>query len=985
MKRFPEFESVILCLTAIFCAAVLSFSMISTSISAAEESKDTEKEKTEKEESDKPKPFEKVVPDAVKVPGLINLYQKKDNLYAEITTAQLDKDYIVVMSIAKGIGNQLIYAGQSLTDEDMVWQFRKVDDRIMIVRRNYRYQAESGTTEEKSIKLAYTDSIIFSLPIIAAGPGGGDIVDLTPIFMSDLPGLSRWNIPGFSFAKDRSSWEKVKGFAENIELEVAATYSSGSNTEAFGGAVIDSRGLTVNVHYSISKLPETGYKPRQADERVGYFTTAIKNLNKNPDDGNFVRYINRWNLEKLEPNADVSLPKKPIVFWLDKNMPYAYRKPIRDGILEWNKAFEKAGFYNAIEVRQQEDSDTWDPEDVRYNTVRWSPANLGFAIGPSRVNPMTGEILDADVVIDVAFIQSWSSTLELYSPLDIAKAVCGKADLIGDSCHFGEKESSTDNIPRKDRENLHRINKTLFYAQQFGVANTYFDVMAEAESTGGENAETESASDKKNDGDQTDVKVCEKCGKPIKTEPAKEEAAADVAKKPESNEKEEAEAARDATEYCACEKPNFENERKKMIEQGLRWVATHEVGHTLGLRHNFKQSSLHSLEEINSTASNAEFGYGGSAMDYMPVNIMPEGEKQGDYFPSPLGAYDYWAIEYGYKIFKGNEEDELKKIASQQAKPEYNFATDEERILNGDPLVNAFDLGDPLEYAKLRVRLFNQILPGLNDRIVKDGQSYRKLATRFYALFSDYGESIYLASRFVGGLEVHRDFKGDPDGRSTFVPTPAAKQREALEFVTGELFGMEPRRFSPDLLNNLAPNRWMHWGSNSFRRYDPNVEELILIWHQLILEELLSEEKLGRIADTAYRVEPGTDVVTVAELFDKLTDTIFAELDREGAAEYSAVSPAIVSIRRSLQREFVSQMSAYAIDKSLNLGFLVIDESRTDDVKALARYELQKVLAKIEKVLTNAEIKLDTYSAAHLNDLKTKIEKTLNADIVLSK
>ena len=381
----------------------------------------------------------------------------------------------------------------------------------------------------------------------------------------------------------------------------------------------------------------------------------------------------------------------------------------------------------------------------------------------------------------------------------------------------------------------------------------------------------------------------------------------------------------------------------------------------------------------------AEFGYGGSAMDYMPVNIMPEGEKQGDYFPSPLGAYDYWAIEYGYKIFKGNEEDELKKIASQQAKPEYNFATDEERILNGDPLVNAFDLGDPLEYAKLRVRLFNQILPGLNDRIVKDGQSYRKLATRFYALFSDYGESIYLASRFVGGLEVHRDFKGDPDGRSTFVPTPAAKQREALEFVTSELFGMEPRRFSPDLLNNLAPNRWMHWGSNSFRRYDPNVEELILIWHHLILEELLSEEKLGRIADTAYRVEPGTDVVTVAELFDKLTDTIFAELDREGAAEYSAVSPAIVSIRRSLQREFVSQMSAYAIDKSLNLGFLVIDESRTDDVKALARYELQKVLAKIEKVLTNAEIKLDTYSAAHLNDLKTKIEKTLNADIVLSK
>ena len=985
MKRFPNLESVILRLTAVFCAAVLIFSLISPSISAAEENKDAEKEKTEKEDSDKPKPFDKVVPDAVKVPGLINLYQKKDNLYAEITSAQLDRDYIVVVSIAKGIGNPLVYAGQSLTDDDMVWQFRKVEDRIMIVRRNYRYQADSGTTEEKSIKLAYTDSIIFSLPIIAAGPAGGDMVDLTPIFMSDLPGLSRWNIPGFSFAKDRSSWEKVKGFAENIELEVAATYSSGSSSEAFDGAVIDGRGLTVNVHYSISKLPETGYKPRQADERVGYFTTAIKNLNKNPDDGNFVRYINRWNLQKLEPDADVSLPKKPIVFWLDKNMPYAYRKPIRDGILEWNKAFEKAGFYNAIEVRQQEDNDTWDPEDVRYNTIRWSPANLGFAIGPSRVNPMTGEILDADVVIDVAFIQSWSSTLELYSPLDIAKEICGKTDTIGDARHHGEQESDTETFPRSDLEKLHHINKTLFYAQQFGVANTYFDVMTEAESTGEGNGETEAASDEKKDKGQAETKICEKCGKPIKSEPAKEEAAADEAKKAESVEKEEAEPAQDTTEYCTCEKPNFENERKRMIEEGLRWVAAHEVGHTFGLRHNFKQSTLHSLEEINSTPSNAEFGYGGSAMDYMPVNIMPEGEKQGDYFPSPLGAYDYWAIEYGYKIFKGNEDDELKKIAAQQAKPEYNFATDEERILNGDPLVNAFDLGDPLEYAKVRVRLFNQILPGLNDRIVKDGQSYRKLATRFYALFSDYGASIFLASRFVGGLEVHRDFKGDPDGRPTFVPTPAAKQREALDFVTSELFGMEPRRFSPDLLNNLAPNRWLHWGSYSFRRYDPNIEDLILVWHQVILEVLLSEEKLGRIADTAFRVEPGADVVTVAELFDKLTDTIFAELDREGAAEYSAISPAIVSIRRSLQREFIKQMSAYAIDKSLNLGLFMIDASRTDDVKALARYELQKVLTKIEKVMANTEIKLDTYSAAHLNDLKTTIEKTLNADIVLSK
>ena len=115
------------------------------------------------------------------------------------------------------------------------------------------------------------------------------------------------------------------------------------------------------------------------------------------------------------------------------------------------------------------------------------------------------------------------------------------------------------------------------------------------------------------------------------------------------------------------------------------------------------------------------------------------------------------------------------------------------------------------------------------------------------------------------------------------------------------------------------------------------------------------------------------------------TDSIFAELDREGNADYSATSPAIVSIRRALQREFVSQMTTLSLDQSLNLGFIILEENRTDDVKALARYELQKVLGKIEKVTANADIKLDTCSAAHLTDLKTKIEKTLNADIVLSK
>ncbi len=928
-NRHFAFLPVVLLIYILIYLSLFAFSVFPPSVFATEANKEAEMEKMEKDNSDKPKPFAEVVPDAVKVPGLINLYQKKDNLYAEITSGQLDKDYIIVMSIAKGIGNTLLYSGKSLhatcreSGDEMIWQFRKVDDRIMIVRRNYRYQADSGTTEEKSVKLAYTDSIIFSLPIIAVGPDGGDVIDLTPVFMSDLPNLSRWTIPGFTFVKDRSNWDKVKGFTGNVELEVAATYSSESNDEAFNGIVIDGRGLTVNIHYSISELPDSGYKPRVADERVGYFTTAIKNLNKNPDDGNFIRYINRWNLQKLEPDSEVPLPKKPIVFWLDKNMPYAYRKPIRDGILEWNKAFEKAGFYNAIEVRQQEDNDTWDPEDIRYNTIRWSPANLGFAIGPSRVNPMTGEILDADIVIDACFANN-DNILDIFPPSETAMDLGGRQNMIEKVQKPNRDVWARETVSVIDRGDCHYMNDTLFFARQIAVANAFLDVMQGAPSTPQENA--------------------------------------------------------DSPESCSCEQPNFENERKKLVDQGLRWVAAHEVGHTLGLRHNFIQSSTHSLDEINHYPKNAEYGFGGSAMDYIPVNIAPEGVKQGDYYPKPLGVYDYWAIKYGYQVFDDKEEDELKKIASEQSKPGHNYATDEECYLNGDPRVNPEDLGDPLEYAKLNVCLFNQALPKLNDRIVKDGESYRKLSNVFKALFMRYGWGIYMASRFVGGLEVNRDFKGDPDGRPTFVPTPVAKQREALDFVIEELFSVEQRRFSPDLLNNLAPNRWMHWGTDNWHRFDPDIEELVLTWHRRILEALLSSEKLGRIIDTEYRTEPGTDLLTVAELFDKLTDAIFSELEREGTTEWTVTSPAIGTIRRYLQREYTGHLVNLVIENGFPGSM-----NGSDDISSLARHELQRIQVRAEKVLSNTDVKLDTYSAVHLNDLKTKIEKSLNADIVLSK
>src|SRR4029078_8536615 len=147
-------------------------------------------------------------------------------------------------------------------------------------------------------------------------------------------------------------------------------------------------------------------------DRVGYFLTVIKDWSHKGDDDRFVRYVNRWDLQKADPKADVSPPKKAITFYLEKTIPFAYRKPIREGILEWNKAFEKAGFANAIEVRQQPDNADWDPEDINYNTFRWITPSAQVEMGPSRVNPTNGQILDADIIFDADFIQVWDDEFE---------------------------------------------------------------------------------------------------------------------------------------------------------------------------------------------------------------------------------------------------------------------------------------------------------------------------------------------------------------------------------------------------------------------------------------------------------------------------------------------------------------------------------------------------------------------------------------------
>jgi hypothetical protein len=844
-----------------------------------------------------PKPkypaYSELLADSQTIEGMIKLHRKDMKLYGELSPGDLNKDLIVVIAIARGIAEKPLLGGMSWNfGNDWVWQFRKTDDRIQIVRRNVRFRAAKGTPQEKAVHFAYTDSVLFSLPIATVSPSGNDVVDLTPVFMSDLPQIASV-LQGFNFAPDRSSWASVKGFKDNVEIQVAATYAS-AGLKSFD-TVPDSRGVTLHIHYSISRLVETGYQPRLADDRVGHFLTVIKDYSKTDGDDQFVRYINRWDLRKAEPAAAVSPPVAPIIFWIEKTVPYQYRAPVRAGILEWNKAFEKAGFVNAIEVRQQPDDATWDPEDINYNTFRWITSSAGLAIGPSRVNPTTGQILDADILFDADFIRHWREVYEInipevgepsVGPLGIEHGLEG---LEGVPPYLRHNHSMLCDCPRG-------------MAQQLA-----FGAMALAEG-----------------------------GKPIPKE-----------------------------------------QLDQLIMDGVKAITIHEVGHTLGLRHNFIASAWLSMDELNDPEKTRTTGLAASVMDYLPVNISPKGKKQGDFFSTVVGPYDYWAIEYAYKPFPGGtqgEVAELKKIASRGTEPALNYATDEDAgLFDPDPLVNRFDLGkDPIEFARRRVELINQILPGLVDQIVEPGEGYQRARRAFDSLLNEHARAMTFVARFIGGVYVHRDHRGDPNARPPLVVVEPAKQREALDFLEQQVFGPEAYQFPTKLYDYLAPTFWHHWGMEGMTRPDFPVHETILHAQEMVLVQLLSSSTLERLIDSEMKVPAEEEVFTAAELLRRLTASVFRETEKLQEGKFTDRRPAISSLRRNLQQAYFERLSELA------MGNLVAPT----DCQAVAYAELEALEGRVKQVLAG-KAELDTYTRSHLSDLAVRIRKVLDARLQL--
>ncbi|TWT56365.1 zinc-dependent metalloprotease [Allorhodopirellula solitaria] len=938
--------------------------------------------------------FEKVdVSDQQSDKGLFNVWKRdKDSaVIGELPKNFKGKSYFVALTLSSGDR----YAG--LQSGDWVVQWRRYDDRMALVVPNLSIRATGDAESKASVKRLFTDTVLLDVPILAIGPSGGPVIDMDSLLISNA---SKFFGRAVRITNSRLySIESCKVFPKNVEL-------------AF--EVVGSGGLLQTLHYSFSEVPgsSSGYKSRKADERVGFFTTSFSDLSVYEDEDTRVRFINRWHLEKRDPKLKLSPPKEPIRFYVEHTAPVRYRRWIKAGIDYWNKAFEKVGIVDAIVVEYQDAVSKIhmekDPEDVRYNFVRWLNNDVGTAIGPSRVHPETGQILDADIILTDGWIRhfnfnyadlmpnlamegvsaetlawlgtrpNWDPRVRMGAPEDV-HSLRAKYARQAASPMAGYKMAQADPALLGDEEFDGLIGHV---SQKNGLcmaaSGRSMDLaLARMDWALSLHADTEAEADKKKE-EEKKQKEKDEADKKAKAESGDESESGD---KSDGAKKDEDESESDAEE--SLDKKGVEETVKKdedeMLDGMPEWfvgplladLVAHEVGHTLGLRHNFKASSLRTLEEINSKEVKGNLPFASSVMDYNPINYRYDiGDVQGDYTMIDIGPYDYWAIEYGYTM----KDSDLEKILKRCSEPELQYATDEDTS-GPDPYARRYDFAkDPLAHASEQMKLVELYRGRLLDKFVKDGDSWAKARRGYELTLGLQMRSVSMMANWIGGAFVNRDKKGDPGNRVPVEVVAAEDQRDALEFVIETTFRDEAYGLTPEILERLGVDKWLDGGSSASISAEATwpIHDRVLDMQASALTLLMNPTTLRRVYDNEMRLRSDADALTLPELLSSITSSVWTELDQPCPEGRNDRKPMISSLRRNLQREHLQRLVDLILEDSPSTAAY-------SPITNLARMELRALAASMESTLKKCEGKMDAYTLAHLTESKERITRALEA------
>ena len=733
--------------------------------------------------------------------GLFKIYQnKKDGKsFIEIDTSHLDKEFIYFSYIENGVTDAGAVKGSYRGSK--IIKISKFYNKIDFTINNTRYYFDEESQLSKASNTNINTPLIISEEIIVKNDDKTRfLINADNIFLNESLQQVKYSYPGGykgfrlgNLSKSKTRYNKIRNYPENTDVVVNYYYESKYPSKRGGEAITDSRNVSVLVQHSLVRMPDDNYVPRVDDTRVGFFTTQSNHMTT-LDQVNYRDFINRWRLEKKDPTKELSEPIKPIVYWIENTTPLEFRDIIKEGVERWNIAFKEAGFIDAIQVKIQPDTAEWDAGDIRYNVLRWtsSPNPPWGGYGPSFVNPRTGEILGADIMLEWSYVTNRIVADNLYNDNSLEDKNCCTA------AHFQQVENSL---------GLNHIKNMNL----------------------GEEMEEE------------------------------------------------------------------------LVKQSLYRLVLHEVGHTIGLNHNFKASALLTTDELNNKEIVDKMGVTSSVMDYPAININKNPENQALFFDVKPGFYDIWAIQFGYTQFNENDSKGLDKILSRSTEKELAFANDALDMRSpgkgSDPNAMIYDLSsNQLDHSVDKINMVIDILKNLKSKYTSDNDTYEELYRSYINLVYSYYQALNIVTRQIGGVHIDLSHTDQDSEKKPFESVDKKTQKKAMDILAKYAFSNKIL-LQEDLFPYLMKQRR---GFNVST--DPTIHQRILRYQNYLLNHLLNPRVLLRISNSSLY---GNEYKLPYYMID-LRNSIFA----------SDIDKNVSTIRQNIQVSYVNRLLSIINPKS---------------------------------------------------------------------
>lgn len=810
------------------------------------------KDKLKDDKKKHPKAFKDLIDtSAVSQKGMISVHKMDEKWYFEIPDSLLDNDIMAVTRYSKTAAGGGIFGGEEVNRQMIRWE-KGMDDNLLL-RSVTVVVASPDSTKPifQAVKNSNSDPIIgvFDIKAIRKDKAGNSsVIDVTEFFNADnqvfsLSSVSKQLLKLTTFKKEASFIEKMSAYPINTEIRTVKTFTvtpqilTISPIPSIGRYLpsgLDAGVVTMEMNTSLILLPKKPMRKRLFDSRVGFFANQYAIFGEESQRSDDEVFAVRWRLEpknaedaKRQKEGELIEPKKPIIYYIDPATPDKWRKYLKAGVDDWQVAFEKAGWKNAIRGEYWPEKDTtMSLEDARYSVIRYFAADIQNAYGPNVHDPRSGEILES---------------------------------------HIG------------------------WYHNVMRLLHNWYIIQG---------------------------------------------------------------AAVDPN----ARKKKFDDE---LMGQLVRFVSSHEIGHTLGLRHNMGASSATPVEKLRNKEWVDKNGHTSSIMDYARFNYVAQPEDGiTNLFPR-IGDYDKWAIQWGYSNFQDSKDAKADKMVlnlmTKEAykNPRLHFGTE---ISPYDPRYQTEDLGDnAMKASEYGIKNLKRILPNLTEWSKEDGESYKELEELYNNVVSQYRRYLGHVIKNVGGI-YDTPITYDTEGE-TFITVPKATQKEAVVFLNNQLFKTPTWLLDQNILNKIKPESGV---------------EAIKSLQEYALTSLFAGDRAVRLMETGI----SSKYFTLDDLFSELENGIWSEVK---------MGQSIDMYRRNLQKVYAEKLIALlkpgkanvqSVPVGVTYGFSTrVVELEKTDLTSISRAHLESLKTIIQAAIPRTTDKISKY---HLQDILQRIKFALD-------